>query len=159
MLHTHLAALALAAIVFAVSGCGSSGGSGSSSSKSDAALTKAELNAKGDAICERIFVRLHATPYRTSQAIGRLAPGLAAYEQTQVAEMRKLVPPPSMASDWSEIVENSQIIANDTAKLGEDAEHNDFKAATPLFTASRATQTKVQPIAERDGFKRCGQDG
>ena len=151
MLHIHLVALVLATAAFVASGCG-----GSSKSND---LTQAELVSKGDAICERVHATLHANPYRSQADVGRLAPQLAAYERTAIVEMRKFRPPASLANDWKQIVEGSEIIATDTDKLGEDVKQNNAKAARPLFASSRAVQLKMQAVAERDGFKNCGQPG
>src|ERR1700729_1019990 len=124
MLRTQLVALSLVAIASAIAGCGES-------SKATP-LSKAELIAKADAVCAHVMVQYHANGYTTTQSIVSRAPRVAAAEQTGVAELRKLTPPASMASDWQQIVENAQTIANDTAKLGQYAKENNLKAATAL---------------------------
>jgi hypothetical protein len=152
MSRKRLAVLALAATTLAASGCGGS-------SKASTSLSKAELIAKADTICARVHAQYHANGYSTTQSIARLAPRVAAYEHAGVAEMRKLSPPASMASDWKQILDAAQRIADDTAKLGQYAKENNVKAEIPLYTADRPRQQQALAIATRDGFKECAKVG
>jgi hypothetical protein len=149
MSHARLAVFAFAAGALAAPGCGAS-------SKA-ASLMRGELIAKADAICSRVHAEYHANGYRSIQDMARLAPRLASYEQTAVAELRKLTPPASMANDWRQIVAGAQTVASDTAKLGRYAKENNLKAATALYTASGQVERQALATARRDGFKACTQ--
>jgi hypothetical protein len=151
-----LAALALAATALTASGCGGSAGS-------TKPLTRSELIARGDAICRRINAKISTITVSSAQDYARLAPPLAAYEQTAVAEMRKLTPPASMANDWKQIVTGAQMLADGTAKLGEYAQtSNPFQAhQTPsvhaAFVATTEGAKQIVTAAQREGFNDCAQ--
>jgi hypothetical protein len=149
MSPTQLAALALAATTLAASGCGGS------SKATTSSLSRSELIAKADAICARVHAEYHANGYTTSQSIAHLAPLVAGDEQTGVDELRALHAPASMVSDWNMIVDVDQIVADNTAKLGQYAKENNLKAATPLYTANLKRQKEALTAAARDGFKEC----
>jgi hypothetical protein len=149
---THTAALLLAAIMLAAtaltaSGCG----------KSAKPLTRAQLIAKGDAICRRINRKLASTNIKSEQDIARVAPKLASYEQEALADLGRLVPPASMADDWKVIVAGAQTLADNVAKLGEYAKANNLKAGRALIVSSEKVQRELQTTAKRDGFKDCSQ--
>ena len=157
MSRRRLPALSLTVAVLMVSGCGGSTGS-------SAALTRSELIARGDAICRRINAKIRATKVSTAQDYARVAPPLAAYEQTAVIEMRKLTPPASIANGWRQIVSGAQMLANGTTKLGEYAQtSNPFEVAhqTPSVHAAFAATTEgpkqMVTAAQRGGFKDCAQ--
>jgi hypothetical protein len=147
--HTQLAALACATITLATAGCGGS--------SKGTALSSAELIAKADAICAHVHAEYHANGYTTTQSIARLAPRVASDEQVGVAELRRLIPPASMASDWKELVDNAETVADDTSKLGRYAKEDNLKAATSLFTVDRQREQQALAIAARDGFRQCAQ--
>jgi hypothetical protein len=150
LVHRRLAALALMAMVLPASGCGGGG-------KSATTTTRTELIAKADAICGRLNARLASSPIKSVADFARIVPRLAAYERAAFAELGRLLPPASMASDWRQIVAGGQTIASYTAKLGEYAKANNLKGAGPLYPASRKVQQKTLAIAKRDGFKDCAE--
>jgi hypothetical protein len=163
MSRTRLAALALAATTLAASGCG-----GTTKSSSQAAppaqaeshtqtgpLTRTELIAKADAICSRVNAQLASTAIRSTHDYARLLPQVAAYEQTELAELGKLTPPASMASDWQQILASTRTLAGDTAKIAEYAKSNNLKAARALLTTATTAQQQMLATAKRNGFKDC----
>lgn len=151
MTRTRLTALALTATTLAASGCGGS------SAKS---LTSAELIQKADAVCKRVNARLTLAngEVKSRQDIGRLAPQLAAFQQSAVAELKKLTPPASLANDWKQIVAGAQTLAVNTAKLGEYARSNNMSGARQLVSSSKSVQQQMLATAKRDGFKDCSQE-
>jgi hypothetical protein len=144
----HLAALALAGIALAASGCGGS---------SAKPLTRAELTAKADAICRTVTARLAKNTIKTQQDIARVAGELASFEENALNSLGKLVPPPALAEDWKRFVAGAQTLAENTAKIGEYARANDLKASKNLIVSSQATQKQMTAIAKRDGLKDCEQ--
>ena len=142
-----LTALALATTTLAVSGCGSS----------SKPLTRAELTAKADAICKTVTAKLATRTIKTRQDIARIAPELAAFEQTALAELGKLVPPAELASDWKQFVAGAQTLADNTSKLGEYAKANNLKGARGLITSSQTVQKQMVATAKRDGLIACEQ--
>lgn len=138
--------MALIAIAL-MAGCG----------KSSKPLTRAELIAKADTICRRVNAHLASSnnTIKTQQDVARLAPRLAAFEQTALVELSRLVPPASLADDWKTIVAGAQTLADNTAKLGEYAKSNQLKAAKSLIVSSQKIQSQMLAIAKRDGFRDC----
>lgn len=149
MSRTQLAALALAATTLSATGCGES--------PKTTTLTHAELIAKADPICARVNAKRASSTIRSREDYARLVPPLAAYEQTAVAELGKLIPPASMASDWKQVVAGAQTLANNTAKLGEYAKANNLAASRTLFSTDAKAQEQMLAAAKRIGFKDCAQ--
>jgi hypothetical protein len=141
-----MGAAVLAATALAVSGCG-----GSSSKP----LTRAELTAKANAICKTVTEKLSKKSVKSVQEVARIATELASSEQSSLTELSKLVPPTELESDWKAFVAGADKLAENTAKLGEDAKANQFKAAGGLITSSEKTERQMLEIAKRDGIKNC----
>ncbi len=177
MLHTHFAALALAAITLAASGCGGSSKTVSTTTaavtsvpatttttattpaakESANALTSAQLIASGDAICARINAKRASTTLTKTQDYARLVPPLGAYEQAEAAKLSKLTPPASMASEWKQIASGVEAVADDTAKIGQDIKSNRDNAGSVLLTKATKIQVQTNAVAKRAGFKDCAQ--
>jgi hypothetical protein len=149
MAHRRMAALILAAT--AVSACGSGG-----TTKS---LTRADLIGRADAICGRINAQISAHPYRTRQAIARLASQQAAYEHAAIAELSALVPPVSVAADWKQIIADARTLADDTAKLAVYAKANNLKSGFALVSSDAPVHARMLALAKRNGFKECSRPG
>ncbi len=147
MEHRGKAAIALAVMALAASGCGSS----------SKPLTRAELTAKANAICKTVTAKISSKSAGTQQQLGRLAEELSSFEQTALASLSKLVPPVELETDWKRFVAGAQTLAENTAKLGEYAKKNNLQAAKGLITTSEATQKQMVVIAKRDGLTACEQ--
>jgi hypothetical protein len=144
--HRHTVAV-IAVTMFVIAGCGSS----------SKPLTRAELTAKANAICRTVTAKLASKSISSQQDIARVAPELAAFEQTALNELTKLVPPTELESDWKRFVAGAQTLAENTAKLGEYASSNKLKEARGLIVSSEAIQKQMVAIAKRDGLKDCEQ--
>lgn len=154
MSRSDLAALTLMATTLAASGCG-----GSSASQR---LTRGELIAKADAICNRAKAKRASVKITTQQKItkqqetGRAMSQVAAYEHAAAAELAKLTPPTSMAGDWNQIVAATQTLAADIVRVSEYAKANRLKAASGLiFPAIGEAERQIVTTARRNGFKDC----
>jgi hypothetical protein len=143
----RIAVAALAATTLAVSGCGSS----------SKPLTRAELTAKANAICKTVTAKLASKTIKTQQDIARIAPELASFEQSALAELSKLVPPAELANDWKQFVAGAETLAENTSKLGEYAKANNLKGAKGLITSSQTVQQQMVATAKRDGLTACEQ--
>lgn len=145
-----LAATALTGAVLAATSCGSS----------PKPLTRAELTTKANAICRQVNVKLEAATkggVGSVQAIAHIAPELAAFEETALGELGKLVPPAELENDWKVFVAGAQTLAENTSKVGEYAKAGNLKGAKNLLTATSATQKQMVAIAKRDGLRECEQ--
>lgn len=175
MSRIRLAALVLVTAALAASGCGGSGkatgqtGSppsvGSSSAKRSpsptasssptAPLTRAELIAKGDAICWRVNARRVSTKVSSPADYERLVPPLAAYELAAAAEMRRLTPPASMAKAWEQITSATQTIAEVTGTYREYSKASNEKLVHHLDAILATAIHQMVTAAKREGFKNC----
>lgn len=147
MTRTRPVALALAATTFAVGGCGSS----------SKPLTQAELTAKANAICKSVSGKLAAKSVNSVQSVARTAPQLASIEQRALTELSKLTPPASMESEWKTFIAGAQMLAENTAKLGEYAKNNDLQSARSLIVSSEATVKQMSAIMKEYGIDDCEQ--
>lgn len=145
--HRSKAGIALMAIALAASGCGSS----------SKPLTRAELTAKANAICKTVTAKMSSKSANTEQQISRVASELASFEQTELADLSKLVPPAELETDWKKFVAGAQTLAENTAKLGEYAKAKNLKAGKALILSSENTQKQMVVIAKRDGLTACEQ--
>jgi hypothetical protein len=145
----------MAAVVLTAMALTVCGGCGASSKP----LTRAELTAKADAICKRVSAKLATVNKQASnqQGIAQVAPRLASFEQTELAELSKLTPPSELANDWKTIVAGAQMLAENTAKLGEYAQAKDVKGAQGLIGSSERTQRQMLATVRRDGLTACEQ--
>jgi hypothetical protein len=173
MSRKQLAALALAATALALLGCGGSSKSSgpttsaaqvgttpqTGSAASAKSLTQAGLSVAANAICGRIRARLAQNKFTTRQEIGRIAPGIAAYERSSVLELERLVPPPSLAGDWRQIVAGIRTLASDASRIGEYARANRLEtpAGHALLLATGNHGKLAASIARRDGIVQCAE--
>lgn len=184
MLHSQLAAFALAAITLAVSGCGGSSKTVSTSASvatttaatstpvtttstssppvrsvtvkvaSGAPLTRAQWIAKGDAICTHLNAELETISVNKASELPRVLPQEAAYERNAFAKLVKLVPPTTMANDWRQYLTDLLQAAEDSTKLASE-NIGESLITSPLARATLAVRARSTQIAKHDGFKEC----
>lgn len=181
MPRTPFAALALTAVILTAAGCG--GSSKTTSTETSAAatapttsttgattqatatvaakpasgkpLTRAEWISKGDAICAHLNTQLDATPIKTVAEFARVLPQAVLYERAALAQLSTLVPPPSEASNWRHILTNVAEWANDSAKVGVEAQSSNFSLTSPAMRATRVYHEGFAHLSKRSGFKQC----
>lgn len=148
MSRARAAAFVVATAAFATAGCGSSG------HKKE--LTRTQLIVRADSACGRFnseFAR--AQHAGTRQSFIRAAPELAAIAQATLVEMRRLVPPSELASDWMLILEGTKALAAADAALATDVKaHNLHEIGSDLAQAKPKVE-RMLAIARRDGFVEC----
>jgi hypothetical protein len=147
MAGNRLLAAALAASVLTNVGCG----------ESAKPLTRAQLLRKADAVCHKLSKKLSSSKIKTEKDLVQELPKLAGYEQEGLAELSKLIPPAKLAEDWKMIIAGAQTLADDIAKVGEDAKAKEMKAAHAIFAKAAKVQQRTTAITKRDGFKDCSQ--
>lgn len=174
MLRTSLIVLALGAIMFAASGCGGSSKTGTTTTANTTAtvatlpttttavklatgrpLARNEWIASGDAICARANKKVSANHVRHTADYGRILPQIAIYYKAESTELSKLVPPASMTGDWTQIVNDLQILGEHLGRVGQYVQENNLEAARPLFHTALNIQKQLIAVAKHDGFKRC----
>jgi hypothetical protein len=142
-----LAALAAIALAVAVAGCGSA-----------TPLTRAQLVNHTNALCTQLHNKMKQVgPAKSTQDLARLARKLAGFEQQQLEAMHKLTPPASMASDWKQMVQGAEEIAEAAGTLSTDVQLKKDKAAGEALKQVGSVEQRIKPIAEKDGFTSCEQ--
>jgi len=159
----------LVAVALGTAGCGGSKSTsqGSSSTSTSAtqtqpsnngpALTAAQLIAKADPICARMTAVRLSHKIRSRQDYLRVSAELYGSEQQALAEMRKLVPPGSLAETWSKMLTSYKAISEDVSKVGQVAATGNSTELQPLATNATRLQHQVAELARAAGFKECGQ--
>jgi hypothetical protein len=171
MRRTGFAALTLATSVLVATGCGGSAKTASQSASSTptsaasatsppatpvgAPLTRAQLIAKGDAICYRLNARRQSTRIEHAKDYEHLIPSLAAYESQGANEMSQLVPPASMAHAWRSIVIGSHTIAEVTGRFHRYSEASNLKLSHQYDVLLGHAIDQVVHNAKHAGFKEC----
>ncbi len=180
MLHTQLAALALGAIVLAVSGCGGSSKSETTSSAATTTtaaatttasattpttptvklatgkpLTRTQWIVKGDKICAHVNAVVATISVRTAAEYAHFLPQVAAYYSNEATDLGKLTPPPAMAGDAEKLVGGIQLLGESLGRAGEAYQAGNVESGGQLFRTALAVQKQPIAVAKRDGFKKC----
>ncbi len=187
MLHLQLIALGLTAGALVVSGCGGSSKTGSTASVAAATstttettattptvtaatvkvatgtpLTRTTLIAKGDAICARTNTKLSAMSVTGEAAFRRALPQVAIYDSTESNELSKLVPPPSLASDWTRIINAAHLYSEYVNRIAGSASASASSydsIGVPLTHTAEGVHRQMAILAGQVGFKHCSRTG
>ncbi len=164
MLHARVATLA-AAIALAVAGCGSAKTQSQSTATATTTaavtiatgtpLTRAQLLAKADVICERANTKLKTMSARTIPAYVRLLPQMALYYNSEAESLSALVPPASMEPAWKQIVNDVHLYGEYEISTARYAKEKQEKLATHEYKNSVATATQWIATAKTAGFTAC----
>jgi hypothetical protein len=148
MYNARIVGLALTVAALATYGCGSS-------SKGQS-QTRAKLIASADTICHRVNATRDSVAIISPQEYTRILP-LVADERSAVVELGKLVPPATLASDWSRIVANFRLIAADTRTYVQSLKAQDVKGAEEALRSMQTAQQHMVAVTRHDGFSDCAQ--
>lgn len=148
--RTRRLALSLVILVtLGLTACGSSG-----------KLSKADLVAKGDKICQEARDKGAKLPRPSSLAdIKKLGPDEAKIVDDTVSKLKDLTPPDSVKSDYDAYVKIGARQADLARKLGEAAKAGKGQAISEVkkvLTESKQNLTTSRSLAQKVGFKVCG---
>lgn len=119
-------------------------------------LTRAQLASHANALCIQLQNKIKQVgPARTTQGLAHLAHKLAGFEQQQLEAMHKLTPPASMASDWKQMLQGAEEIAEAAGTLSTDVQLKKQKAADEALKQVGKVEQRIKPIAKKDGFTSC----
>ena len=182
MLHTQLAALALAAAAVIATGCGSSKTESTTTAASTttpsttattAATTAPPVNttpikiatgtplshaqwiSAGDAICASTAAKIAALGARTEATLILELPQAGTYYTAESEELGKLVPPKSMTHDWQLVVNNIHQLDGYAVQTAQYVKTT-HKIGGPALAKAVQLETQTATITKRDGFKQCG---
>jgi hypothetical protein len=168
------AALALMVGALCLAGCGGTGNTQSTSSSladstsaiatataTGGSVSKAQLIARADAICDMINAELLSATTRSEATaeIVRVTSKHKAIEQAGVEELSQLTPPAALASDWRSMLASRRKLAEELATLITDAKKHDSVGIQALAKAKQRERAQLLAIATRDGFNNCGRVG
>jgi hypothetical protein len=132
----------------AVAGCGGS-----------KTLSRSELIAKADPICRKANHALDSSKI-SPKNLTTVAPTVATTEQQVSAELAKLSPPSSMASDWKVIVDGFHRAGVGLQEIGSAAKTSSPSKPSKAFVEAEKEMTGGQHdravTAARNGFNDCG---
>lgn len=181
MLHIQLVASALLAGALLASGCGSSKptsttAAATTTSATTAAsttaekapqiskaivtppagkpLARAQLIARADAICARRNANIASLTVGSQAAFRRVLPQAAIYDKTESKELNKLIPPASLAHDWSGIINTAQLYSEYVDQVAYYAQ-NGTRNISPLIRAAETVRERMLAVAHHDRFKHC----
>ena len=111
-----------------------------------------------DSICNRLNIAIADPPgtVLNNANLAKLAPRHAALERKAVSELKRLVPPASMASDWLKILAYRRTLAKELAQLGVAAGANDAAAIKKLAASKGRVHNQLETLASHEGFRACG---
>jgi hypothetical protein len=98
------------------------------------------------------------TSLNSQRGIAVLAPPLASFERTILAELSKLTPPASLANDWKQVLASIRVLSENTVKLAAAAKASPTifsKAERALVSSNLNTRRPMLATAARDGFREC----
>lgn len=141
--------VAVAVVALALAGCGST-----------KPLTKMQLVSRANALCRDVQTKMKTVgPAKNVQGLASIAKKLAGFEQQQIESMRKLKAPSSMTSDWKQMIEGVEEVAEDAGTLSTDVQLKKDKAAGEALKQVGAVEKRLAPIVRRDGFTDCKELG
>ena len=173
MLHTQLAALALAVVAVTASGCGSSKSTTTTTAAQTAAsttatssttpttiatgtpLSRAQWITQGDAICESTEDKVNALAARTSAEVIDALPQAAIYYASEAESLGKITPPKSMTHDWEQIVNDIHLFGEYTNIVSQNIKQHHVAFSNELRAKIAKLQANMIGTAKRDGFKWC----
>jgi hypothetical protein len=138
-------------------GCGGSSHGSSSTVATGAATSRERFVSQAQAICGRLDGEFAAdTPKRLTVAeIARLDPSRVAGEQRVLAELRRLVPPPSLERGVQEVIAARETLASELARLGLVAQRHDVAAIRELARSKELMHRKLTVAATSAGIPSC----
>jgi hypothetical protein len=119
-------------------------------------LTRAQLVSHANALCTQVHTDVKkAGPAKTPQEFVQLTGKLAGFEQHALESMRSLKPPAALASDWKQMIEGAEEVAESVGTLSTDARLKKEKGEREALAHVVSVEKKITPIVERDGFTSC----
>jgi hypothetical protein len=150
--------MAALAGVLTLAGCGGGGESSTSTTASGAPLTKQELVAKGDAICNRannVFAQLQQSPPTTPESAVTFTQKLIHIQETELGQLRDLNPPASLKSSLDHYVGALEKNIGVLKKGLKAAQQNDATGYAKAQAETVSEQVKRLQLARAVGFKEC----
>jgi len=142
-MRTSHAAVALLLLVLA--GCGGD------------ALTKKQLVAKADAICERVNTEVAKEPDpKTAEDLERLANRTVEISDPAIKDMEALEPPDELESDFDKFVASLKRQRDLTKKIGAAAGDGDTEEVQKIGADAQKAQDEYRRLTGKLGFKQCG---
>ena len=132
-------------LVLVLAGCG--GG----------ALSKEELVAEGDKICQRVNKQVAKEPDPKSAAdLEKLAQRTVEISDPAIKDMEALEPPDELQKDFDAFVASLKEQRDLTEQIGQAAGDGDNAKIQELGAQAQKAQASYQKLSTKLGFKQCG---
>ena len=120
-------------------------------------LSKSELVAKGDAICDRVNKQIAKVPDpQTSKDLARLADRTVQISDPAIKDMEALDPPSDLKDDFGKFVASLKRQRDLTKKIGAAATAGDTAKIQKIGVDARKAETEYHRLTDKIGFKQCG---
>ncbi len=119
-----------------------------------ATLSRSELIARADPICQRFNTRRESAKLGSIHSDRMLAP-LVSYEWSRIAELTNLTPPRAMAVEWSQTLNDLRTIAETTATIATYASGEEARAIRSLLPTITEAERKLRALAGSDHLSAC----
>ncbi len=120
-------------------------------------LSKAELVAKGDAICKRVNAQIAKEPEPVNTAdLEKLAKKTLGISDPAIKDMEALEAPDELKQDFGKFVASLKQQRELTKQIGEAAGNGDTAKIQEVGNAAGKAQTKYRQLSDKIGFKECG---
>jgi hypothetical protein len=151
-------ALAAVAVGAALAGCGGGGGTTPSTPASGGPLSKQELIAQGDAICQHAreeFQQLQQNPPKSAEDAAALTQKLIDITETEVTQLRALTPPDSLESSmdaYLKALDKNVGVLKQGLKAAQQGDATAYAAAQAKTVSQQVDRLQ---LARAVGFKEC----
>ena len=120
-------------------------------------LSRSELVAKGDAICDRVNRQIAKQPDpKTVGDLERLAKRTAAISGPAIDDMEALEPPSELQADFDKFVASLKRQRDLTRRIGDAAASGDTAKVQQIGADAQKAQAEYQRLTGKIGFKECG---
>jgi hypothetical protein len=120
-------------------------------------LSKAQLVAKGDAICKRINARMAKEPDPTTTAdLQRLAKRTVELSDPAIDDMEALEPPSELEDDFEKFVASLKRQRDLSKETGDAAGDDDTAKVKEIGTQAQKAQDEYRRLTGKIGFNECG---
>jgi hypothetical protein len=120
-------------------------------------LSKGELVAEGDKICERVNEEIAKEPEpKDAAGLERLARKTVEISDPAIEDMEALEPPGELEADVEKFVASLKKQRDLTEQIGAAAADGDTAAIQELGADAQRAQKEYRGLSDKIGFKECG---
>jgi hypothetical protein len=120
-------------------------------------LSKGELVAEGDKICERVNTEIAKEPEpKDAAGLERLAKKTVEISDPAIEDMEALEPPGELEADFEKFVASLKEQRDLTEQIGGAAANGDTAEIQEVGAQAQKAQEEYRRLSDKIGFKQCG---